>query len=341
MIPDQDFHTYKEAGVDRDAAREVRRRIDSAVAPALGHQVLGGVGGFGAMYQLSGYKEPVLVSSADGVGTKVKLAVALGRYEGLGEDVVNACVNDVIVSGAKPLFFLDYVAMEKLAADTVEALVRGMVRACDTADCTLIGGETAEMPGIYTEQGFDLAGFAVGVVEKSAVLDSSNVREGDLLVGLPSSGLHTNGYSLVRRILDLDHDPSPLNEFQPELGRTLGEALLEPHRSYYPVVRPVLGLVKSMAHITGGGLVENVPRALPEGLGARFEPSSWELPPVFSILQERSHVSRDEMYRVFNMGLGMVLMCDRSRVDEIASLVPEAAVVGEVVKVSGDRRVII
>jgi len=334
-------NTYKAAGVDRDAAEEVRRRIKSIVAPTHGRQVLGGIGGFGAMYELAGYKEPVLVSSTDGVGTKVKLAIALGRYESLGEDLVNACVNDVIVCGARPLFFLDYIAVGKLHVDVVETLVRGMTRACETAGCALIGGETAEMPGMYAENGLDLAGFAVGVVEKSAILDASTVTEGDLLLGIPSSGLHTNGYSLVRDILGLDDDSAPLMEFHPELGRSLGDALLEPHSPYYPQVSSVLGLVKTMAHITGGGLIENVPRALPDGLGARLDTASWELPPVFTILQERSNVARDEMYRVFNMGLGLVLVCDKARASEIASRVPEARVVGEVVAATGDRRVVL
>ena len=333
--------TYKSAGVDLDAAREAKQRIRSLVAPTHGPQVLGGIGGFAALYQLSGYEEPVLVSSTDGVGTKTKIAIAMGRYEGLGEDVVSACVNDVIVCGAKPLFFLDYIGTGRLAPDTVEALVRGMVRACEGAGCALIGGETAEMPGMYNEREFDLVGFAVGVVERSSMLDVSTVREGDMLLGIPSSGLHTNGFSLVRHVLGLDDDPSPLGEFHPELGRTLGEALLEPHRSYYPVVQPVLGLVKGMAHITGGGLIENVPRALPEGLGARFDTATWALPPVFSILQERSDVARDEMYRVFNMGLGMVLVCEPSKVSEIESLAPEARVVGDVIAAQGDRRVIV
>ena len=333
--------TYKAAGVDRDAAEEVKRRIKSIVAPTHGPQVLGGIGGFGAMYELAGYKEPVLVSSTDGVGTKVKLATALGRYEGLGEDLVNACVNDVVVSGARPLFFLDYIAVGKLHVDVVATLVRGMARACETAGCALIGGETAEMPGVYGEDELDLAGFAVGVVEKSAILDPSTVAEGDLLLGIPSSGLHTNGYSLVRDMLRLDDDPAPLMEHHPELGRTLGEALLEPHRPYYPQVSKVLGLVKTMAHITGGGLIENVPRALPDGLGARLDPASWDLPPVFTVLQERSNVARDEMYRVFNMGLGLVLVCDRTQAAEVRSRVPEARVVGEVVAVAGDRRVVL
>ena len=334
-------HTYKSAGVDRDAAEVIKGRIKSIAERTHGPEVVGGIGGFGGMYQLAGYKEPVLVSSTDSVGTKVKLAVALGRYEGLGEDVVNACVNDVIVSGAKPLYFLDYIGMGKLAPDIVEALARGMVRACEEADCALIGGETAELPGMHGDREFDLVGFAVGVVEKSAILEPQDVQAGDLLIGIPSSGLHTNGYSMVRHILGLDEDSSPLKEFHPELSRTLGEELLEPHRSYYAVVRSVLGLVKSMAHITGGGLIENVPRALPAGLGARFDTSAWSLPPVFSILEERSNADRDEMYGVFNMGLGLVLVCESARVEQVLSVAPEATVVGEVTAAQGDRRVVL
>jgi phosphoribosylformylglycinamidine cyclo-ligase len=334
-------HTYKTAGVDLDAAREAKRRIRSVVAGTHGPQVIGGIGGFGAMYRLSGYREPVLVSSTDGVGTKIRLAIALGRYEALGEDVVNACVNDVVVCGAKPLFFLDYIAMGTLVPDTVEALARGMAKACEAAGCALIGGETAEMPGMYGEGDFDLAGFVVGAVEKSAMLDVSTVGKGDLLLGLPSSGLHTNGFSLVRRILGLDEDTSALWEFHQELGRTLGEELLEPHRSYYPLVEPVMGLVKGMAHVTGGGLIENVPRALPEGLGARLDTGSWKLPAIFTILQERGNVAWEEMYRVYNMGLGLVLVCDPARADEVMSLLPEARVVGEVTDVLGDRRVVL
>ena len=331
--------TYRSAGVDRDAARTVKERIESAAAPTHGPEVVGGAGGFGAMYQLSGYKEPVLVSSTDGVGTKIKVAIAMGRYEGLGEDVVNACANDVIVSGARPLYFLDYIAAGKLVPETVDALVRGMVRACEVIGCALIGGETAEMPGVYGDHEFDLAGFAVGAVEKGDILGPSGVREGDLVVGIPSSGLHTNGYSLVRDVLRLDEDDSPLYEFHDELGRTLGVELLEPHRSYYQVVKPVTGLVKSMAHITGGGLIENLPRALPDGLGARLDPSTWKVPPIFLMLQEWGGVALDEMYNVFNMGLGMVLVCDRPKLQQLLKLVPEAAVVGEVTAAEGERRV--
>ena len=333
--------TYRWAGVDRDAAEDAKDRIRDVAARTHGPQVLGDMGAFGAMYELSGYRQPVLVSSTDGVGTKTKIAVALERYEGLGEDVVNACVNDVIVSGATPLYFLDYIAMGKLEPQVAEAVARGMARACEASECALIGGETAEMAGMYSEGDFDLAGFAVGAVEKDEVLDGSSVKEGDVLVGIPSNGLHTNGFSLVRQVLELDRDTSPLLEHHPELETTLGKALLKPHPAYYPTAKAVRGLVKSMAHITGGGLPGNVPRALPEGLGARLDTASWPLPPIFSILQERSDVERDEMYEVFNMGLGLVLMCDPSDAGKVTSLTPDAMIVGEVIAAEGERRVIL
>ncbi len=334
-------HTYKDAGVDRDAAAEVRRRIAPLAAATHGPQVLEGIGGFGAMYRLSGYREPVLVSSTDGVGTKLKIAIAAGSYDTLGEDLVNACVNDVVVCGADPLFFLDYIAVGALRPDVVEVLVAGMARACEVAGCALIGGETAEMPGMYEEDDFDLAGFAVGAAERADIADPSSVEEGDLLIGIPSNGLHTNGYSLVRDALGLDNDPAPLSEYHAELGRTLGEALLEPHLSYVGAMKAVRGRIKAAAHITGGGLIENVPRALPEGVGASFETSKWDLPPIFSFLLERSGVSRDEAYRVFNMGLGLVLVCDREQATEIKALAPGARVVGEVSPATGEQRVIL
>ena len=333
--------SYRWAGVDRDAAEDAKDRVRAVATRTHGPQVLGDMGGFGAMYELSGYRQPVLVSSTDGVGTKTKIAVALKRYEGLGEDVVNACVNDVIVSGAEPLYFLDYIAMGKLDPNVAEAVAQGMARACEASECALIGGETAEMPGMYSEEDFDLAGFAVGVVEKDDVLDGSSVGAGDVIIGIPSNGLHTNGFSLVRQVLELDRDTSPLMEHHPELGTTLGEALLMPHPAYYPTVKAVEGRVKSIAHITGGGLPGNVPRALPEGLGARLDTASWPLPPIFSILQERSDVARDEMYEVFNMGLGLVLVCDPSEADQVTSLAPNALIVGEIVSAEGDQRVIL
>ena len=334
-------HTYKAAGVNLDAARDVKRRIKDIVAPTHGSEVLDAVGAFGAMYQLSGYREPVLVSSADGVGTKLKLAALMSRFETIGQDLVSACINDVIVRGAKPLFFLDYIAVGKLVPAVVEEVISGMARACSDVGCALIGGETAQMPGIYSEGEFDLAGFAVGAVEKAKILGSSTVREGDVLIGIPSNGLHTNGYSLVRHALGLDDDPSPLQEFHEDLGQTLGDALLEPHRSYYQTVSPLFPLVKAISHITGGGLIENMPRVLPEGLAAELDTAAWALPPIFAVFQEMSNVSRDEMYRVFNMGLGMVLVCERSEAAAIKALEPEARIVGEVVQASDERRVLL
>ena len=224
-------------------------------------------------------------------------------------------------------------------ADLAEEIVRGIAAACIENGCALIGGETSELPGLFAQNEFDLSGFAVGVVEKDDILDGSTIREGDVLVGIPSNGLHTNGYSLVRHALGLDDDPSPLFERYDEIDGTIGQALLQPHTAYYPTVRPVLDLAKGMAHVTGGGLRDNVPRMLPDGLGAHFDPSSWTVPSIFTLLQELSNIDSDEMYHVFNMGLGMVLACDAEDAEQVCSLAPEARVVGEVVRATGDRRV--
>ena len=332
-------HTYRDAGVDRDAAAEFIRRVKPIAERTHGDEVLAGPGGFGALFSPSGFDDPVLVSSTDGVGTKLRLAIALSRFDSIGEDLVNACVNDVIVSGARPLFFLDYIAVGRLDPDVLERIAAGMGRACEVSGCALIGGETAELPGMYDEGDFDLAGFAVGAVERKDILDPSTVEAGDLLVGLPSNGLHTNGYSLVRAALGLDDDPSPLHEAYEELGGTLGEALLAPHTAYWPVVENLRGLVKSMAHVTGGGLIENVPRALPPGVGAAFDTSTWAPPPVFPLLQELCEVNVDEMYRVFNMGLGMVLVCGPDQVGAVLAAASEAGIVGEVTPATADGRV--
>lgn len=335
--------TYTEAGVDLRAAAHIKTRIKAIAAPTLGANVLGGVGGFGALYRLSGYRDPVLVSSTDGVGTKLKLAALMGRYDTIGEDLVNACVNDVIVCGADPLFFLDYLAVGALDDDVAAALVGGMARACKRAGCALIGGETAQMPGLYAAGDFDMAGFAVGAVERDAILDGSGIRAGDAIIGIPSNGLHTNGYSLARLALGLDNDPSPLWETAAELGAgvTIGDALLAPHTAYAGVARPLLPLLKGMAHITGGGLIENAPRMLPPGLGARFDSAAWRVPPIFGLLQERGGIARDEMYRVFNMGVGMALACAAGDADVVVAGAADAGaagarVVGEVVKGDGD-----
>lgn len=334
--------TYTDAGVNLQAAQNIKERIKSMVTPTHGAEVLGGVGGFGALYRLGDYRQPVLVSSTDGVGTKLKLAVMMNKYDTIGEDLVNACLNDIIVCGAKPLFFLDYIAVGELDGDIVAALIAGMARACEQAGCALIGGETAQMPGLYSDGEFDMAGFVVGVVEQDAIIDGSRIRAGDCIIGVPSNGLHTNGYSLVRHALGLDDDPSPLRETASMLGDgvTIGDALLMPHPSYDAVVRPVMPMLKGMAHITGGGIVENVPRILPPGLSAQFHESAWRIPPIFSLLQERCGISRQEMYRVFNMGIGMALICDPSNADAVlASLPSDAGVVGVVSDDHGSGRV--
>ena len=333
--------TYRDAGVNLDAAQDIKERIKSIVGPTHGPQVLGGVGGFGALYRLGGYNDPVLVSSTDGVGTKLKLAIMMDRYDTIGEDLVNACINDIIVCGAEPLFFLDYLAVGVLEFDVVESLIAGMARACEQAGCALIGGETAQMPGLYADGDFDMAGFVVGAVERDSILDGSDIRPGDAIIGIPSNGLHTNGYSLVRHAFGLDDDPSPLQEVVPELGEgvTIGDALLMPHPSFVDAVRPVLPIIKGMAHITGGGIVENMPRILPEGTAARFDSSAWRVPPIFTLLQERAAISREEMYRVFNMGIGMALVCDATEVDGVLASVPNAEVVGEVIPDNSGERV--
>ena len=333
--------TYEQAGVNLDAAQDIKERIKSIVAPTHGANVLGGVGGFGALYQLSGYDDPVLVSSTDGVGTKLKLAITMNRYDTIGEDLVNACVNDIIVCGAQPLFFLDYLAVASLDSDVVAALISGMARACEQAGCALIGGETAQMPGLYAHGDFDMAGFVVGAVERDAILDGSDIRAGDAIIGIPSNGLHTNGYSLVRHALGLDDNPSALNEVIPELGAgvTLGDALLTPHPSYVEAVRPVLPIVKGMAHITGGGIIENIPRILSDGTAAHFDSTAWRIPPIFTLLQERAAISRQEMYRVFNMGIGMALVCDAAQVGAVLAAVPTAEIVGEVSQHNSGERV--
>jgi phosphoribosylformylglycinamidine cyclo-ligase len=250
--------------------------------------VLKGPGFFGGLYELKGYHEPVLVSSADGVGTKLMLATALDRHEGVGHDIVNHSVNDIFTSGASPLFFLDYIASGKLNSEQLKIIIQGMAGACKKVNCALIGGETAEMPGLYSEKDYDLAGFIVGVVEKQAIITGEAICCGDAIIGLPSSGLHTNGYSLARKVLG--QTSSKLNTYYDELGSTLGEALLEPHRCYYNQLKSLLPRIKGMAHITGGGFPGNVPRVLPKGLCARCDTSSWEVLPIFNIIQRKGNI---------------------------------------------------
>ena len=271
------------------------------------------------------------------MGTKLKIASALGKHDTIGIDLVNHCVNDILAGGAEPLFFLDYIAMGKLVPEHVEAIAQGLAQACREVGCALIGGETAEMPGLYAREDYDLVGFVVGVVEKDKIIMGKAIAAGDVVIGLPSSGLHTNGYSLVRKIFGVDE----LRKHYPELGKTLGETLLEPHRCYYHQLKPLLPLIKGMAHITGGGIVDNVPRILPPGVAVRFNRQAWTVPPIFQLIQRRGNVAQGEMYRVFNMGIGMVLICSPDNVDRITGALPEAKVIGEVVKMAGKARVVI
>ncbi len=302
---------YRQSGVDIDAGNEVVRRIKQMARRTYTPGVLSGVGSFGGLFALdSTVPDPVLVASADGVGTKLKVAFLTGVHHTIGGDLVNHCVNDILVQGARPLFFLDYLATGRLAPDVAEQIVAGVAQACVANGCALLGGETAEMPGFYTDDEYDVAGFIVGVVSRSKVIDGGDIKAGDVLVGLPSSGLHTNGYSLARRIV-FDEMRLTVDDQVAELGGTVGEALLQPHRSYLSAVSPLLtlGCVKGMAHITGGGLTENLPRTIPDGCSPRVDRTSWTVPPLFRWLQRGGGVSDDEMFRAFNMGVGLVIVC--------------------------------
>ena len=281
----------------------------------------------------------MLVSSVDGVGTKLKIATVLDKHDTIGIDLVNHCVNDILACGAEPLFFLDYIAMGKLIPGHVEDIIKGLANACREVNCALIGGETAEMPGLYGGEDYDLVGFIIGVVEKKKVIKGNTITTGDTILGLPSSGLHTNGYSLARRIFG--ESRSKLSVFYKELGRTSGEELLEPHRCYYHQLKPLLPIIKGMAHITGGGLIDNVPRVLPDGLAARFDTKAWTVPPIFQLIQKKDNIVQQEMYRVFNMGIGMVVFCSPEKANEMTRALPEAKVIGEMVEQVGEARVTI
>jgi len=355
--------TYAQAGVDVDAAARLVERIGALARSTRRPEVLADVGPFGGLFRLSGYRpggrpsgrDAVLVASADGVGTKLKLAALLGRFQGVGMDLVNHCVNDIFCAGAEPLFFLDYIASGSLSDDERASIVEGVAESCRAAGCALLGGETADLPDVYGPGDFDLVGFIVGVVERDAIIDGASIRAGDALLGLPSSGLHTNGYSLARKVFgvgvggDAVEERARLERHYSELGATLGDALLAVHRCYYNELKPVLARLKGIAHITGGGLPGNLPRILPEGpstgsgqaLAARLHEGSWPVPPIFRLIQERGNIAEDEMYRAFNMGLGMVLVCDPSDVEAVRAQVGEALVVGEVVPGTGEPRVII
>ena len=303
---------YRQSGVDIDAGNETVRRIKSLARGTFTPGVLSEIGSFGGLFQFDRdrFTEPVLVSSADGVGTKLKVAFMTGRHDSVGADLVNHCVNDILVQGAEPLFFLDYLATGRLSPAVAEEVVSGIATACRENGCALIGGETAEMPGFYADGEYDLAGFIVGAVEKGRVINGRAVVPGDVLIGLPSAGLHTNGYSLARRVFFEIAKLEP-NAKVRELGTTVADALLAPHRSYLNEVRPLLerDLVKGLAHITGGGITDNLPRTLPDGCAAEVDLNSWSVPPLFRFLQDRGAIAQDEMFRAFNMGVGLIVIC--------------------------------
>ena len=323
---------YGGAGVDIDAGNRAIELMKAAVKSTYGPEVLGGIGSFGGLYDASALKQmqsPVLVASTDGVGTKVKLAAQAGRYRSVGHDIVNHCINDILVQGARPLFFLDYFATSKLDPQLVAEVVTGISEACRDANCALIGGETAEMPGVYAEGEFDIAGTIIGVLERESALPRPGISPGDVLVGIRSSGPHTNGYSLIRKIFE----GVPLDTVFPELGISLADALLVPHRSYYPVLYPYLSELKALAHLTGGGFIENIPRILPKNVDAVIDTRAWTVPPLFRLIQERGEVAPQEMYRVFNMGIGMVVIVDKQNVDALQKAIPEQTfIIGELVQ---------
>ena len=330
---------YKASGVDIDAGNEAVRRIRSLARSTFTAGVLSDIGSFGGLFRMEPgrYKEPVLVASADGVGTKLRVAFLSGRHGTIGADLVNHCVNDILVQGAEPLFFLDYLATGRLAPEIAEAVVSGMAHACRENDCALLGGETAEMPGFYKDGEYDVAGFIVGVVDRSRLINGRTIAVGDILVGVPSSGLHTNGYSLARHIV-FDTLKLSVDAHVPELQQTVGDALLEPHRSYLPVIRPLLEAtrIKGMAHITGGGITDNLPRILPHGTAAVVDASTWTVPPIFTWLRQAGDVPIDDMMRTFNMGIGLIIVVARDQAEPLISELAarggrDARVIGEIV----------
>jgi phosphoribosylformylglycinamidine cyclo-ligase len=324
---------YRQAGVDIDAGNEVVRRIRTLARGTFTPAVLSDIGSFGGLFDLAAadVQDAVLVASADGVGTKLRVAFMTGVHRTIGADLVNHCVNDILVQGAEPLFFLDYFATGRLDPETAVQVVEGLARACRENGCALLGGETAEMPGFYADGEYDLAGFIVGVVPRRRLIDGRSIRPGDVLIGVPSTGLHTNGYSLARRIA-FDVAGLVPGSVVPELGSTVGEALLATHRSYLPLIRPLLGadVIRGMAHITGGGITDNLPRILPDGTGARIDRSAWAVPPIFRWLQQAGGVADDEMMRTFNMGIGLIVVVGADRAEGILHALHRAGEAGAV-----------
>jgi phosphoribosylaminoimidazole synthetase len=306
--------------------------MKDSVRATYNKSVLAGIGSFGGLFDVSAFKQmdhPVLVASTDGVGTKVKLAASLGRYRGIGHDIVNHCINDILVQGARPLFFMDYFATSKLNPEQTAEVVTGIAEACKESGIALLGGETAEMPGVYQPNEFDVAGTIVGVLERDSILPRSTIQAGDMLIGFASSGPHTNGYSLIRKIFE-----------NTKIDASLADALLAPHRSYFNVLHPHLSKVKALAHITGGGFIENIPRVLPEHLSAKIHLNSWNVPPLWKLIQEKGNISTEEMYRVFNMGIGMIAIVEKSQVADFQACISEPTfIIGELA--AGERKVIL
>lgn len=314
--------SYKDSGVDKEAGYKSVNLIKGMLKKTYIPGVLSDIGGFSGLFQLDvkDYKEPVLVSGTDGVGTKLKIAFMMDKHNTIGQDCVAMCVNDIVCQGAKPLFFLDYIATGKLIPEKIASIVEGITNGCIQAGCALIGGETAEMPGFYKEDEYDLAGFCVGIVDKSKIITGENIKEGDMLIGLPSSGIHSNGYSLVRKIV-FEKEKMDIDRHIPELGKTIGEELLIPTRIYVPVVLDLIDRfnIKGISHITGGGFYENIPRMLPKGLTAHIDTSTIKVPVIFHLLQKWGNIEKKEMYSTFNMGVGMVLAVDKAELDSIAN----------------------
>lgn len=323
---------YADSGVSIDAGNRAVTMMKSAVQSTYNSAVLAGIGSYGGLYDasvLKAMKSPVLVASTDGVGTKAKLAASVGRTRSIGIDIVNHCINDILVQGGRPLFFMDYLATSKLDAEQAAEVVAGMAEACKDAGMALLGGETAEMPGVYRDNEFDVAGTIVGALERESILPRTNMREGDVLIGLSSSGPHTNGYSLIRKAFA----DTSLEMMIPELGCSLTDALMAPHRSYLSTLYPLLPDIKALAHITGGGFIENIPRVLPENLDALIHPGSWPIPPLWDLIRQKGNVQPDEMYRVFNMGVGMVAIVDQSQATKVQDRIPEPTfIIGELIR---------
>ena len=325
-------NSYASSGVDIDAGNRAVELMKDSVKATYNKSVLAGIGSFGGLFDASALKQmnhPVLVASTDGVGTKVKLAASVGRYRGIGHDIVNHCINDILVQGAKPLFFMDYFATSRLNPEQTVEVVTGIAEACKESGMALLGGETAEMPGVYQPNEFDVAGTIVGVIERDAILPRSTIQAGDVLIGLRSSGPHTNGYSLIRKVFE-----------NTSLDDSLADVFLAPHRSYFNVLYPHLDKVKALAHITGGGFIENIPRVLPENVDAVIRLNSWEIPSLWPLIQKKGNISTEEMYRVFNMGIGIIAIVDKSLVTDFQSCISEPTfVIGKLV--NGERKVIL